>query len=112
MEHANLRPYLNFMCARDNRGEIVHPVAPGRHAAADALVVSSAAWDLTRIAGAVCMAHPQLYEGQTLQLAEEIHGRLPVIEARADAWALAREQQMQPDDEAPNDDSGSTYGAA
>ncbi len=40
MEHASLRPYLNLMCSHDERGEIVHPVAPARHEAADALVYS------------------------------------------------------------------------
>lgn len=96
MEHANLRPYLNFMCAQDERGEVVHPVVPARHEAADALVLSSAAWDLARTAAAVCKTHPTLDDGPTLRLAEELVRRLPVSEARIDAWALARMQQMQP----------------
>jgi hypothetical protein len=112
MEHANLRPYLNFMCAHDERGEIVHPVAPARHEAADALVLSSAAWDLGRTAGAVCKAHPQLDEGPTLQVAEEIHSGQPASDARIDAWAVARQQQMEPDGEAPNDGGGPTESAS
>ncbi len=70
MDHANLRPYLNFMCSHDERGEIVHPVAPARHEAVDALVLSSAAWDLGRTAGAVCKAHPHLEDGPTLDWPE------------------------------------------
>lgn len=106
MEHANLRPYLNFMCAQDERGEVVHPVAPARHEAADALVLSSASWDLARTAAAVCKAYPMVDDGPTLRLAEELRTRLPASEARIDAWALAREQQMQPVEDAPNDESG------
>ncbi|MCP9491536.1 MAG: hypothetical protein MSC31_16925 [Solirubrobacteraceae bacterium MAG38_C4-C5] len=103
MEHANLRPYLNFMCSRDERGEIVHPVAPARHAAADALVLSSAALDLARTAAAVCKAHPHLDDGPTLELAEELRSRQAASDARIDAWVLARQQQMQPDAQAPDD---------
>ena len=97
MEHANLRPYLNFMCSRDKRGEIVHPVAPARHEAADALVLSSAAWDLARTAAAVCKAHPHLDDRQTLELAEELRSRHAASDGRIDAWALARQQEMRPD---------------
>lgn len=67
MGHANLRPYLNFMCSLDELGEIVHPVVPARHEAADALVMSFAAWDLARAAAAVCAAHPHLDDGPTVK---------------------------------------------
>ena len=102
MEHANLRPYLNFMCAYDERGEIVHPVAPARHQAADALVLSSAAWDLARTAAAVCKAHPHIDDAPTLELAEELRSRQAASDARIDAWALARQQEMRPDAPAPS----------
>jgi hypothetical protein len=75
MEHANLVPYLNFMCSRDERGEMVHPVAPVRHAAADTLVLSSAAWDVARTAAAVCKAHPHLDSGPAPELAEGLRSR-------------------------------------
>lgn len=106
MEHANLSPYLNFMCALDERGEIAHPVAPARHEAVDALVLSSAAWDLARTAAAVCKAHPRLDDGPTLELAEEMRSHQAASDARMDAWALARDQQMRPDAEASNDAGG------
>jgi hypothetical protein len=106
MEHANLRPYLNLMCSHDERGEIMYPVAPARHEAADALVLSSTAWDLARTAAAVCKAHPQLDDGPTLALAEELRRRQADTDARIDAWALARQQQMRPDAKGPNDEGG------
>jgi len=96
MEHANLRPYLNFMCSLDPRGEVVHPVAPARHEAADALVLSSAACDLARMGAAVCKAHPHLDDGPTLDLAQELRSCQAASEARMDAWVLARQQQMRP----------------
>lgn len=103
MAHANLRPYLNLMCARDERGEFVHPVAPARHEAADALVLSSAAWDLVRTAAAVCKAHFHLDDGPTLELAQELRSRQGAIDARMEAWVLGRQQQMGPDADAPSD---------
>lgn len=103
MAHANLRPYLNFMCARDEGGEVVHPVAPARHEAADALVLTSAAWDLARTAAAICTAHPHLDDGPTLELAQELRSRQPAIDARMEAWVLGRQAQMGPDADAPND---------
>lgn len=94
MEHANLRPYLNLMCSTDERGDIVHPVAPARHEAADALVLSSAAWDLVRAAAAVCKAHSHVDEGPTLQLAKQLQSRHAASDARVDAWVSAREREM------------------
>lgn len=109
MEHANLGPYLNLMCSHDERGEIVHPVAPARHEAADALVLSSAAWDLARTAAAVCKAHSHLDDQPTLELARELKSHQTGSDARIDAWAAARQQQMGPDADAGN--SGGTEAA-
>ena len=72
LEHANLTPYLSFTCSYDQRGEIFHPVAPARHEAADALILSSAAWDLARIAAAVCKAHLHIDDRPILELAQEL----------------------------------------
>lgn len=91
------------MCSRDERGEIVHPVAPARHEAADTLVLSSAAWDVVRTAAAVCKAHPHLDSGPALRLAEELRSRHAASDGRIDAWALAREHEMGPDAGAPED---------
>ena len=101
MEHANLKPYLNFMCSYDERGEIVHPVAPARHEAVDALVLSSAAWDLVRTAAAVCKAHPHVDDGPTLELAQQLQSRREASDARMDAWASARQREMRPDTDVP-----------
>lgn len=72
MEHANLAPYLNLMCSKNEHGEFDHPVAPARHEVADAQALSSAAWDLARTAAAVCKAHPHLDDASTLKLAQEL----------------------------------------
>ncbi len=95
MGHADLVPYLNFMSATDERGEIVHPVQPARHPAADAICLASAACDLVRTALAVCQAHG-LDTARTMALAQELHVFSAAADRDADAWALAREKAMQP----------------
>lgn len=97
MEHADFKPYINFMCSRDQQGMIVHPVAPARHAAVDAIIVSSAAWDLARTAAAVCRVHPDLDDGPTLALATELRSRQAAIDARMNSWVLMRQTQMSTD---------------
>lgn len=94
MEHANAGPYLSLMCAHNERGEEVHPVAPARHEAADTQALSSAAWDLGRTAAAVCRAHPQLDDGPTLELAREMRSHQATSEKRIAAWVSAREQEI------------------
>ncbi len=93
MEHATLSPYLNLMCSQDERGEIVHPVQPARHQAADAIALSSAAWDLVRTAVAVCQAHG-LDTAQTLALGQELHDSQAASDALADDWAGTRDREM------------------
>jgi hypothetical protein len=94
MEHANMLPYLNLMCAHDEQGEIVHPVAPKRHEATDIQALSTAAWDLGRTAAAVCGAHPHLDDEPTLELAREMQAHLVDSEKRIVAWVSAREQEI------------------
>jgi hypothetical protein len=112
MGHANLRPYLNFMCALDEQGEVFHPVEPARHEAVDAIVLSSTAWDLVRTAGAVCKAHPHVDNGPTLALAQELQAHQAASDARADAWATARHEQMRPDADTADGGDGSTDDAS
>jgi hypothetical protein len=87
-------PYLNLMCAHDEQGEIVHPVAPKRHEATDIQALSTAAWDLGRTAAAVCGAHPHLDDEPTLELAREMQAHLVDSEKRIVAWVSAREQEI------------------
>lgn len=97
LEHANLTPYLNVMCSKNERGEIVHPVAPARHEAADAIALSSAAWDLARTAAAVCKTHAHLDATPTLELAQELLSHQTVSDVRIDAWMSTHQADMQPD---------------
>lgn len=94
MEHATAGPYLSLMCAHDEHGEVVHPVAPARHAAADTQALSSAAWDLGRTAAAICKAHPHVDDGPTLALAREMQLQQAASEDRVNAWVAAREQEI------------------
>ena len=96
MEHANLAPYLNLMCSKNEHGEFDHPVAPARHEAADAQALFSAAWDLARTAAVVCKAHPHLDDASTLKLAQELQSYQTESNARIDAWASARQKEMRP----------------
>ena len=94
MEHATAGPYVSLMCALDEDGEVVHPVAPSRHEAADTQALTSAAWDLARTAAAICRAHPHVDEGPILELAAEMESQRAAGEARIAAWVSAREQEI------------------
>lgn len=73
MGHATLSPYLTLMGSQDERGEVAHAVQPARHQAADAIALSSAAWDLARTTVAVCQAQGLADRAPTLALSQELH---------------------------------------
>lgn len=89
-DHANFKPFVNFACWQNEAGQIVFPVLARRHDALDAQAPTSAAWDLARVAAAVCMVYPDVEQGGTLAMASRLQDKHEDADRRMREWAMNR----------------------
>jgi hypothetical protein len=90
LDHANLKPFLNFACWQSGTGSIVFPVMGKRHAALDVEAPASAAWDVMRVAAAISMVYPDIDPADLLKRAARMRAGHEEAQARSHEWAVER----------------------